>query len=311
MSTQPLPPPAGLRDRVLSASLAARPFGRAVPAVDPAPPVSAFRHAADRLGSTLDSLAEAEWRTPAIRGLDVQRLVGHLTGVESDLRRALTGDPGVASADHVESTQPAADRQAGRSPADTLTDWRAAVESTLSAVAAHGDLSTVITLHRVPLPLGDLLIGRSFELWAHENDVRKATGRPPSVPDAPTLRAMAILAATLLPVAVGRRGRSEPVDRREPLGLSEPLGLRLVLTGPGGGAWDLPIGQRPTPAGQRPTPAAQRPPVRPDLLIVADVVDFCRLVSNRVAPGELAAHVTGHPADAELVFTAAASLALD
>ena len=49
-----------------------------------------------------------------LRDLDVQGLVGHLTGVEEDVQRCLAGDPSVGQADHVESTQLAADRQAGR-----------------------------------------------------------------------------------------------------------------------------------------------------------------------------------------------------
>jgi len=80
---------------------------------------------------------------------------------------------------------------------------------------------------------------RAFELWVHENDIRRAVGLPPSVPDAPVLRLMSDLAARLLPYAA-RTGLREPVD------------VHLVLTGPGGGTWDVLVGESPP----EPVPAA-------------------------------------------------------
>jgi hypothetical protein len=83
-----------------------------------------------------------------------------------------------------------------------------------------------------------------------------------------------------------------------PAGLREPVGVHLVLTGPGGGTWDLAIGAGPA------APAAR-------VAIVADAVGFCRLVANRVSPGGLRPHVTGDPGRAAQVLAAAAALALD
>jgi hypothetical protein len=110
-------PPAGLRDRVLAAALVARPAGTAIPAAPPITAAEAFSRAADAFYALLCALAEADWHRPVLRDLDVQGLVGHLTGVEEDVQRALAGDQEVAAADHVASTQPAAEREAGRSPA--------------------------------------------------------------------------------------------------------------------------------------------------------------------------------------------------
>src|SRR5437763_1252748 len=69
---------------------------------------------------------------------DGQGLVGHLTGVEHDTHRALAGDPAVADAEHVESTQGSAVRQADRSPAQTLHEWRLAADHTLELVRGAG-----------------------------------------------------------------------------------------------------------------------------------------------------------------------------
>ena len=135
------------------------------------------------------------------------------------------------------------------------------------------------------LSLSALLVVRAFELWTHENDIRRAAGLPASVPDPSTLGLMSRLAAQLLPHAAARTG------------LHEPVNVRLVLTGPGGGAWDIAVGEGP------PDPVFIR--------IIADAVGFCRLVANRVTPADLDLHVTGDPGRAAGVLAAASALALD
>ena len=130
-------------------------------------------------------------------------------------------------------------------------------------------------MHGMRLPLGALLVARAFELWTHDNDIRRVAGRPATMPDPPTLALMTRLAARLLPDAAARTG----------------------LTGPGGGSWDIAVGAGP------PDPVSIR--------IVADAVGFCRLVANRAAPADLDLHVTGDPGRAAGVLAAASALALD
>ena len=279
--------PAGLRDRVLAATLRARAVGRPEPVAPEISPAQAFSRAADAFYGMLGILQTADWRKLALRGLDVQGLVGHLTGVEEDVHRALRGDPDVAQASHIGSTQAAADRQAGRLPAQTRAEWRREVDSTLALVHADRNPGDEVAMHGMRLPLGMLLVARAFELWIHDNDIRHAVGLPPSVPDPSTLSLMTQAAARLLPHAVARGG------------LREPASVHLVLTGPGGGTWDIPIGQSPPAAA----PNA--------IAIVTDAVGFCRLVANRATPGSLDLHITGDPDCAAIVLAAASTLALD
>ena len=302
--------PMGLRERVMTASLLAREAGQTVPAVPEISADEAFARAADAFYGLLGALSEDGWKTQALRGLDVQGLVGHLTGVEEDTHRALAGDPAVADAEHVESTQHQAVRQAGRSPALTRDEWRRAAEVTLELARAAGrDLAADggasehgasehgasasehgaarIAVHGIRLPLGDLLVVRAFELWVHDNDIRRAVGLRPSVPDPPVLRLMSDLAARMLPYAAARMGL-HPVD------------VHLVLTGPGGGTWDVAIGQ-----------GAGRDPGQEGVVIVTDAVGFCRLAANRLTPAELGPHITGDEARVAGVLAAATTLALD
>jgi uncharacterized protein (TIGR03083 family) len=284
---QPAPPslPAGLRERVLAASLQTRPAGRPEP---PAPVISAaeaFRRTVEALDHLLGQLSEDDWHRPVLRDLTVQGLVGHLAGVEEDMQRCLAGDPAVAGADHVASTQPAADRQAGRPPAATRAEWRQAADWTLSRAEAATAGPVFYELHGMQLPLDAMLIVRAFEVWTHDADIRQAAGRPPAAPDPATLHLMTALAAVGLPIGASRTG------------LAERISVHLVLTGPGGGTWDVMIG-----AGSQ-DPA----PVR----VVADAVSFCRLVASRLAPDGLGADVTGPPGQVTGVLAAAAALGLD
>jgi uncharacterized protein (TIGR03083 family) len=277
--------PTGLRERVLEASRQARAAGRSVPEVTEISPEEAFSRVADAFHGLLRALGDDDWGVPVLRGLDVQGLVGHLIGVEEDMHRCLSGDPEVAGANHVESTQHAAARQAGRAAAQTRTEWRHAADRTLDLVHGFGDLRAEVAMHGMVLPLCALLVVRAFELWIHDNDIRRAVGLHPSVPDPPTLGLMTGLAMRLLPHAAARTGLNEPVD------------VRLVLTGPGGGTWDVAIGERP------PDPV----PIR----IIADTVGFCRLAANRVTPDDLDLHVTGDPGLVAGVLAATSALALD
>jgi uncharacterized protein (TIGR03083 family) len=283
-SRDPSELPAGLRERVLATSLRARRAGRPVPDAPEIPAEEAFSRAADAFYTTLRGLDGGDWTRPALRGLDVQGLVGHLIGVENDVHRCLSGDPDVADAGHVESTQAAAIGQAGLAPARTRAEWREAANRTLDLVRS-ADPAAKVALHGMRLPVRALLLVRAFELWIHENDIRQAIGWAPSVADASTLRMMADLAARLLPGAAARAGVHEPAE------------IHLVLTGPGGGTWDVAVGDH------QPGPAA--------VTIVTDTVGFCRLAGNRVTPAQLDPYVTG---DAELaadVLAAATKLALD
>jgi uncharacterized protein (TIGR03083 family) len=277
----PLLPP-GLRERVLAASLRARDAGRPVPDAPEISAAEAFSRAASAFYTALCFLSDDDWRTPVLRDLDVQGLVGHLIGVEHDVHRALAGDPAVADADHVASTQAAAVRQAAGTPAGTRAEWRHVADRTLDLVRS-ADGRAVVALHGLRLPVRALLIVRAFELWTHENDIRQAVGWVASVPDPSTLRLMTDLAARLVPQAGA--------------GLGEATDVRLVLTGPGGGTWDVTVGSG--------------PPAATSVAIVTDAVGFCRLAANRVTPAELDVSVTGDPARAAAVLFAVTTLALD
>ncbi len=281
---EPVQLPPGLKQRVLIASEQARAAGRSVPDVEAISPIEAFRRAVDAFHTVLCAVARDEWHVPVVNQFDVQGLVGHLIGVERDFQRCIEGDPAVADVDHLDSTRPMADGQVGVPPARTRAAWRRECEHTIALVES-AELATEAGLHGLKASLGTILIVRAFELWTHENDIRTALGLPLSAPDGSTLRLMTTVAAGALPLGAAR------------VGLREPTQVRLVLTGTGGGTWDVAVGGR----------ADNTVAIR----IVADAVAFCRLAANRITADELDPHLTGDAGRATEVLAAVAALALD
>jgi uncharacterized protein (TIGR03083 family) len=298
------PPPRGLGESVLDAALSARTAGRPVDEPPPITAVEGFRRAVASFDALLASLDDEDWHRPAVRDLDVQGLVGHLTGVEHDFLDGMRDPDGAqAQANHVASTDPMAAAQQGRPSSETYDEWRATVAETLDAVTELDATATktetetetrlggMAALHSLRMPLASLLVARAFELWTHEEDIRRATGRDLQAPDAATLRLMTDLGMALVPAAMAHSNRSH--DRRW---------ARIVLTGPGGGTWQTaldPVASTVSPEGPL------------DVRIVLDAVEFCRLVANRVDPATLQAVVTGDGALASDLFASVATLALD
>ena len=135
------------------------------------------------------------------------------------------------------------------------------------------------------------LIVRAFELWTHEEDVRRATDRPLADPDPQTLTRMTDLATMLLPAGIAR---------------IQPAGdgtARLVLTGTGGGAWDIPV--------HGGAVARARPRQDSDAHVVIDAAAFCRVVANRSDLARSGAVVSGDAGVARTVLAGATALALD
>ncbi len=283
------PPPVALKARVLESATTSRRPGRAIGTGPPITAAEAYRRTIVSLDAVVSELSDDEWHRHVLRDLDIQGLMGHLIGVERHLHAALGIGPEMAAgSDHVASTQPDALAQAGRLPAETHAEWLALTSATVShAEGLDPDgRARPIRLHTFTVPVERMLVVRSFETWTHEEDIRRVTGRALQAPDSPRLRLMTELAVSALPSGLARIDR--PQTGRT---------ARIVLTGPGGGTWQASL-DRGVPG---PT----------DVRIIADAVSFCRLVANRIPPGEVATEISGDQELGSLVLAGAQALALD
>jgi len=280
-------PPEHLLDRILNVAYESREPGRPVDRPAPISGADVFARSIASLNATLEDLTEADWKCRALRGLDVQGLLGHLIGVEETFIKVVSGDPSTDSDDHIGSTQPYALAQAGKTPTQSLREWQLVTARSVEVVSTEPP-EREVAFYGVALPLAQLLVIRAFEMWVHEEDVRRATDRSLNPPDAEPLSRMAELAVALLPAGIARAGLS--------LG---GQAVRLVLTGPAGGSWTVAMDGRSAPSGAE------------SAIVVVDTAAFCRVVGNRLAQCDTGAWIDGDQQLAADLFTGAAELALD
>ncbi|MGH3929959.1 MAG: maleylpyruvate isomerase family mycothiol-dependent enzyme [Pseudonocardiaceae bacterium] len=246
------------------------------------------------LGALLGEVGPTEWaRIAAYEEWTVQDLVAHLTATDGLLAHQLGVPvwPPVRPEDDVASrTELLLANERARTPAHTWTAWRAQAQALCHWLAEHpGAEQRSVTVGPMSMPVSDMMTVRAFETWIHTGDISAALNRSMPRPPEEHLHRMADLGAHLLPVAaachqVEHRGRS----------------LRLVLSGPGGGTWLVPLDPRPS----------LRPTEEPAVELVLDVVDFCLLLGDRRPPATIQVTLSGDAVLGHQVLDAAPSLAV-
>lgn len=246
------PAPAAVRDEVI------REVGRSPrQAIAPMAPLDVFESCVRSLDVVLDGLVDTDHgRLVTAYDWTVGDLVGHLAAVERHTRSVLGLTPDDHDPDRLDHLGIGrgyrAQLRAGP-PIDAISAWRGHAFSTIDALRSGAGPASdrVVQLHRWPFTVDSLLIVRSFEVWTHTDDIRLAIGSAPDCPTPAALRAMSTLSVqnlhVLAPLVTSR--------------VAVP-GVRVVLTGDGGGTHDIGVGER-------------------SATLVADVVDYCRLVARR------------------------------
>jgi uncharacterized protein (TIGR03083 family) len=289
------PPPSRLRNRVLATALARHPDP---PARQPAPtagggsrsagprgavgragplPAAAEPYAAEvtRLDALLRGLAPEQWRTAVVHGWDVQDTVLHLAGVDGLLASQLglpDETPGNAGGEDLQGRTAAAIAHGRQQrPEQTRATWRAQADAILGQVTRHGRraLDRPVVFAGLSQPVWQVLLDRAFETWIHADDLRLALGLPARPPAPGHMAMLADLGVRMLPLGL------RLLDAQRP-GQS----ALVVLEGPGGGRWIVPLGPGPSSG-------------TPDVTLTTDVAEFCRLIGGRRTPGSLATTVEG------------------
>jgi uncharacterized protein (TIGR03083 family) len=263
------PPPADLAERTFSTAFARRPPGTPAAAADP-DPVAAYRTQLDDLSALVGTLAPGDWTEATITGWTVHELLAHLLAIEGYTARLLGVDDSFAipegtESDHLGMTGPTVEAWSHGDPAATVQAWRnlvAANVAHLQELPAER-LDDRVSFHGLDLSIRSFLGVRTFEVWTHTDDVRRALGRPLDDPDPVRLRFMSTLAVNALPLGLAMSGIDDTGRT-----------VRILLTGAGGGEWLQAL-------------TLEAEPGPPDATLVADVVDFCRLAAQRLTPDDL------------------------
>lgn len=286
--------PAGLMDRVLAAAVGARarPIHPEWSRLSEASLTShtAFLRTAAELAGLLGSLTPEEWAQPTgVADFSVSGLVVHLTGIE----RYVLGQLGSRTPlhaprpqDHVPVARQATPDLVGAGPATVAGTWWQEVVTTIARTAELGP-DAPVQFHHLAGDVAGLLVVRTFELWTHGDDIRRACGRPPDPLDDPRLSLMSRELMRMLPFGMALRGTTRPGRC-----------ARLNLSGPGGGTYDLPL-------------APGEAIGTPDVNITVEVIDLCRLAANRLAAGDLDLTVEGDRSLVEPVLVGATAFSFD
>lgn len=243
----------------------------------------------DREAATLDL---AGWASGVATYGTAHDLVAHLIAIERYVGAQLSlwpAETATASLDHVALSRPTIEAWREQPFGFALAEWRRITDAIVAALEREPErLPRPAEWHGAAMSVADLLVIRTFELWTHADDLRRARGNEVSAPDNAQLRLMTALAAEVLPLALEVAGRARP-----------DATVRLVLTGRGGGTWRR--------------PAALGGTVRDDddVLIVADAIGFCRLTANRLSAAELGAYIEGDQSLGAAVLAAMPALAVD
>jgi len=259
------------RARVISTAHA----HRAPVAIDPATAIEVHRIEVERLLALLRRLDDEQWvlplDPPEFAGWTVKDLAAHLASNEGNAVQVLgLADPSLPETinENEARTAEVLARHRTMTNAETFAELEAcfhAVDAEVSALGVEG-IEDDISWWGMDIRIMTMLIVRSFETWTHADDIRRAIGAPQLPPPGPSLARMSQVAASWAPLMMLTRGLD-----------ADGAAIELHLTGIGGGTHFVNLGFD-----------AQDPATHaPDAVITIDVLDFCRVIGDRLDPADV------------------------
>jgi uncharacterized protein (TIGR03083 family) len=240
--------------------------------------VEVWWQAVNDLLDLLEQLPEEEWTTPTdLAGWDVRACASHTTHLESILAGNPEETAEVGEPPHVTGfmglyTEIGVVNRRDASPGAIIDELREVVTrrhtALLAAPPTDGDAKPEVVFGGVPWSWRTLLRNRPLDVWMHEQDVRRATGRPGNMDSAPARHTAEYLAESLGYV-LGKK-------------VGAPAGTTVVLDMAGSAPFAFGIDDN--GRGQR-----IAPPAEPTVTLHMDRESFIRLAGGRCAaePGRV------------------------
>ena len=247
--------------------------------------VDSWRGAADGVVALLRGLDDADWARPTdLEGWDVKAVASHLAHLESELCGHPQEHVEVAEAPHLKSmmsyyTEAGVLARAPRDPAAIVDELAEAVATRAQTLAAEPPTDASVVPERTPGGIAwtweTLLSNRVVDMWMHEQDIRRAVGRPGG---------MSTPAATHT-VGVFTQGFGYVVGKR----VAPPAGTTVVLDVTGVGPVHLAVQVE---ESGRAVPVVERVD-EPTVTLRMDLETFVVLAGGRRPPHDVSVEVTG------------------
>jgi uncharacterized protein (TIGR03083 family) len=270
-ATEALAPPRDLRTQLLE---------RATPVPEE---VRIYRMAMARHEELLDSLPVDALDRPTANGLSIGELVVHLASMESAVAETVGMDQVVTDETDVAArTQRYLDAVGDDPLGRGRRSWRDAVDA-LDAWAVAGGERGGLPWNGFTVSRRTLLATRAFETWTHDDDIRDALSHERCVPHPVELEVMSEIAVNIQPFCLAAAG------------VAAEASARIVLTGAGGGDWTVSLDGAEHAA--------------PTVTITMNVVDYCRVVAERLTPDACETTIEGDEALGRTMLACASALA--
>jgi uncharacterized protein (TIGR03083 family) len=182
--------------------------------------VDVWRSACDDFSALAEKLDELEWSLPTdCPGWSVQDVVAHAAALEAEVAGDPAADVAVdESTAHIKNdrgiyTEAGVLARRDRTPAELMAEFRDAVERRTAQLRDEplddpGAMAP-ITPGGARWSWATLLRNRPVDIWVHEQDIRRAVGRPGGV-DSPGARHTQATFAAALPIVVAKRVQVAP-----------------------------------------------------------------------------------------------------
>ena len=176
--------------------------------------VDAWKSTVDETVVLLRSLEEADWSRPTdLAGWDVRAVASHLAHIESELAGLDQDAVEVPALEHVRSpmgryTEKGPLARRDWAPEMIVDELERAAAIRLAELRAHPPSDRSADPPITPGGIGwnweTLLRNRPLDVWMHEQDIRRAVGRPGDLDTAGAAHTVRVF-ATSLPYTVGKR----------------------------------------------------------------------------------------------------------